>query len=514
MKNPVIAGIAVVVVVGSMALWKVVEPALESQKISSTSDASKIKRTVVVDKDDWVGYVPFCSSFMNKVLRRDGVQLKCNDDGADYPKRMSRLKERKSDLALVELGAYTVEGKDYDYPGVFIAAIDASQGDAVMVDPKKYPTLADLRKDNKLRMAVQPNTPSEFFSYYTEVSFDVDLSSHDWMIKKNSQEEVYKSLTSGEAKAVVMWEPYVTMAKNNGYKALLDTRTAKDVIIDGLVANRHFIEDEPELVKKILAAYFQTLKHFRDNPKLLIEEVQDQNPKLNTTQLAKDAIAGARWITFTENCKRWFGCDEDDWLSEIGVEDTLNLAYRVWKEADVLQSNPFPDEDPFNLINSTLLKQLFVQGIDEGIVETIQNPLEYPFEPWTDAQWAQSQYLDKLNTGKILFQRSTAQLIIEGKEALDNIAGQLKQFPTHRLRVEGHTGTRGDKAANTKLSLNRANAVKAYLLTMYNIDPDRILTVGLGGTKPLALKHGEKSRSRSYTKRLKRVEIHLIENTY
>lgn len=514
MKNSVIAAIGAVVVIGGMGIWKMVEPSLETRNIQATSDSSNIDHTIHVGKDDWVGYVPFCSGMMNKILRREKIQVRCHDDGADYSSRLDKLKRGELDLALVETGAYVVEGQAYSYPGVFIAAIDSSQGDAFVVDPKKYNDLSSLRKADNLRVSLVSNSPSEYFGYYTETSFGVDLSTHNWMDSKSSSEDVYHSLVKGHSSVAIMWEPYVSMAEKEGFKVILGTKDAKDVIIDALVANRSFVVDHPDLLKKVMVAYFKTLKHFRNNPSTLVEEVRDHNPKLTNDDMAKAAIAGARWITFTENCKRWFGCDEDDWLSEVGIEDSLNLALRVWNDAGIITNNPFPAEDPYNLINSSVLKDLFETGLDEGVVEAIQNPLEHPFEPWTKAQWDQSRYLDKLKTGQILFMQGTNRLLLEGRESLDGIADQLKRFPTHRLRIEGHTGTRGDKKANTKLSLDRANAVKTYLLTTYNIDSDRILAVGMGGTKPLELKTGENSRSRSYRKKLKRVEIHLLENNY
>ncbi|MFY0656301.1 MAG: OmpA family protein [Neptunomonas phycophila] len=515
MKNSAIAMIGAVVLIGGMGVYKLIKPTLDARAIQATSDSANIEHTINVGTDNWVGYVPFCSDVMNKQLRRDKIQIKCHDDRANYAQRMDKLSKGELDLALVETGAYTLEGAQYNYPGVFIAAIDSSKGDAIVVDPKKYPDLASLRKDNKVRMALIPNSPSDYFGYYTETSFGLDLSSHDWVIEKDSPEAVYKALTRGDVSASIMWEPYVSMAKEQGFKVLLGTNQATDVVVDALIANRKFLVDNPKIVQTVLASYFKTLKHFRNNPSTLIDEVRDNNPALTTDKMAEQAIAGARWITFTENCKRWFGCDDEDFLADVGIEDSLNLAYRIWRDAGIQKSNPFPDDDPYNLINSSVLKALFTKGIDEGVVETIQNPLAYPFEPLTAEQWEQSRYLDKLNTGRILFDRGTNRITIEGRESLDGIAEQLKRFPAHRLRIEGHTGTRGNKQANTKLSLDRANAVKRYLLITYtDIDPDRILTVGLGGTKPLDLKPGESSRSRSYSKRLKRVEIHLLENNY
>ena len=60
----------------------------------------------------------------------------------------------------------------------------------------------------------------------------------------------------------------------------------------------------------------------------------------------------------------------------------------------------------------------------------------------------------------------------------------LKEYPTLRIRIDGHTDSRGAEEANMTLSKARAEAVKTYLVGK-GIDVGRIETQGFGETKPI-----------------------------
>mgnify|MGYP005844124561 CR=1 FL=1 len=90
--------------------------------------------------------------------------------------------------------------------------------------------------------------------------------------------------------------------------------------------------------------------------------------------------------------------------------------------------------------------------------------------------------------------------------AIDLIAADLREHPGFKALVKGHTGTRGDPGVNHELSQDRAELIEKKL-TQKGIEPDRIETFALGGTEPL--KRLPDEGSRSYTRRLRRVEVTL-----
>lgn len=73
-----------------------------------------------------------------------------------------------------------------------------------------------------------------------------------------------------------------------------------------------------------------------------------------------------------------------------------------------------------------------------------------------------------------------------------------------RVVISGHTGTRGDTAANQALSEKRAEAVASRILEA-GVDEDRITTLGKAGSEPLERRPDESERA--FQRRLPRAEI-------
>lgn len=73
----------------------------------------------------------------------------------------------------------------------------------------------------------------------------------------------------------------------------------------------------------------------------------------------------------------------------------------------------------------------------------------------------------------------------DGKAALDDLLAKLQGMNTEVMIAIGHTDSVGSDAYNQKLSLRRAAAVKAYLVSK-GLDPVRVYTEGKGETQPLA----------------------------
>ena len=68
---------------------------------------------------------------------------------------------------------------------------------------------------------------------------------------------------------------------------------------------------------------------------------------------------------------------------------------------------------------------------------------------------------------------------------IDDVATVMNKQTTMKIRVEGHTDSDGEEAANLELSTKRAASVKAYLEGK-GIAADRIESTGCGETAPLA----------------------------
>lgn len=102
--------------------------------------------------------------------------------------------------------------------------------------------------------------------------------------------------------------------------------------------------------------------------------------------------------------------------------------------------------------------------------------------------------LNPLKTGttielkNIYFEFDSYQLKKESFIELTNVVSLLKNSPTVRVEIGGHTDGKGTDAYNNDLSANRAKSVKDYLVK-FGIDPERLETKGYGFSKPLDKEH-------------------------
>lgn len=102
--------------------------------------------------------------------------------------------------------------------------------------------------------------------------------------------------------------------------------------------------------------------------------------------------------------------------------------------------------------------------------------------------------LDKqYNLPIINFEQSKFEILPDSYDELNNIVNVLKENIDYGILLEGHTDNQGDWNENLKLSLNRVESVRDYLV-MKGINKDRIQIKGWGGIKPLKNNMNENRR--------------------
>lgn len=90
----------------------------------------------------------------------------------------------------------------------------------------------------------------------------------------------------------------------------------------------------------------------------------------------------------------------------------------------------------------------------------------------------------KIVTHGINFDVDKATLRPESMGTLNQIKAVMTSDPTLKFEIDGHTDNSGSAAHNLTLSQQRADAVKAQLVSM-GISADRLTTKGYGDTKPM-----------------------------
>lgn len=73
----------------------------------------------------------------------------------------------------------------------------------------------------------------------------------------------------------------------------------------------------------------------------------------------------------------------------------------------------------------------------------------------------------------------------ESRVALEELSKAMKENSTAKIEIGGHTDSRGSARRKQRISENRANAVRNYLISMLAIPAERITARGYGGTLPI-----------------------------
>ncbi|QSE98222.1 OmpA family protein [Fulvivirga lutea] len=145
--------------------------------------------------------------------------------------------------------------------------------------------------------------------------------------------------------------------------------------------------------------------------------------------------------------------------------------------------------DGYATHSSTIKNDESVDGKIEQVIELVPNGVNRLIR------------LDKL-----IFALGKADISAESYEELNQIVAMLNDSETMTIQLEGHTDFRGNEKQNFKLSEERVESVRDYLVKQ-GIDKKRIKTKAFGGSQPLSREGDAESRAAN-----RRVEVRILTN--
>ena len=107
---------------------------------------------------------------------------------------------------------------------------------------------------------------------------------------------------------------------------------------------------------------------------------------------------------------------------------------------------------------------------------------------------------------RVYFKSNSDEIEERSHEMLGEIASILKVNPEMRIRVEGHTDSRGDAAYNLELSQRRAESVRDHLVQS-GARKNQVEAKGHGQARPIDSNETEEGRARN-----RRVEFHIVKD--
>ncbi|MEF9994545.1 MAG: OmpA family protein [Acinetobacter sp.] len=129
----------------------------------------------------------------------------------------------------------------------------------------------------------------------------------------------------------------------------------------------------------------------------------------------------------------------------------------------------------------------------------------YRFNSQITVNAAEQAVIDSALKNRIIeFESGKAVLTPIGTQILDEMVVALNKVQNKNIKIVGHTDSQGDPQKNLALSLQRAEAVKQYLIAK-NVAPTRLTTQGLGATKPVADNATEDGRKKN-----RRIEFDVL----
>ena len=114
---------------------------------------------------------------------------------------------------------------------------------------------------------------------------------------------------------------------------------------------------------------------------------------------------------------------------------------------------------------------------------TVSGSVAEPTQP--DAAGMQANLSDISGRSGITFASGSAQIDAPSQQVLDVVAQSILAGPVAAVEIGGHTDSEGTEINNQRLSLQRAEAVRTYLITK-GVAAPRLVAKGFGSTVPIA----------------------------
>lgn len=433
----------------------------------------------------WPGYGT-AILFNNGLLANDQSRftkefgLKVNINVMDDPStNRPAFSNGEIDLIWATIDAFSSEAKDLSAPPAYTKvcfATDCSAGADVIVSVEGIKSISDLRGK---RVAFAGLSPSASFLMSMLATSGMTLD--DIIIDEVATPMLAtEHFTNREADAAVVWSPddQTCLKTVEGSHMLTSTKTASNLIYNVFLVRNEYLAQHSDRLVKFFTGWMianAELKAGGDEATAQVAQaLVDNMSGFASVSDAEQAMGRVKFLTMGDNLNL-FGMNSE--YKGAVASDIYTKFGKMYKQASKITTVPAWSSVFDKSILVAVSKNLKgAQHKAEGRKEFTPVTKEIENEP----------ALTHLSV-TVNFETGSATLDSEAKNIIKTQFGDAVKYNRDaRIRVVGNTDNTGSAAANTKLSLRRANAVKAYLVSEYDSDPNRFIIIGNGPKAAIA----------------------------
>ena len=285
------------------------------------------------------------------------------------------------------------------------------------------------------------------------------------MVYFETADDTAKAFFSGSVDAAATWEPYLTQAASStDSRILFDTSMSTNLILDGIVFRKDFVEANEDFVTKFIDAALEASSMYK---KEFANIRQLPMFELMTDQDIIDMANGADLATWSQNCKL---------LTDVAVvmyEDMANVWIGIGESAYPEKAkSAFNDKYMLNLAST-------YEGKDETAEST--------FNESDKAQIIESPEALLSYNADIKFELNSYQIREESYAELDAFVKVAKVLDGVYIQIEGNASKRANGVSDAQIiefSMKRAESIANYFIQQ-GIAEERIIIIGNGDSNPL-----------------------------
>lgn len=291
----------------------------------------------------------------------------------------------------------------------------------------------------------------------------------------DTPDDAAKAFFGGKVDAAATWQPYLSQAQETtGAKLLFSTKAATNIILDGIVFRRDYLEKNSDTVQKFIEGSLEAESTYKSDLNAIKEM------PLFTTETSENILK----------------MTNDATLANVTTNKELlgGIAQNLFVDMSGIWSKIGEKTDPRNVQDAFDSKIITALADKNTAVEAPQTPKFT--EKQREAAKAQDNMQALLKTTlTVNFEPNLAVIKDDSHESLDKFAEIAKILNGAIIQIEGNVSKEGVPMPeyDQMLSTERAKAVATYL-QVQGLDPARFVVIGNGTTKQIADNNTQEGR--------------------